>query len=426
MNLFSLVLLTFSPRVFAGLLDEVKTAITDAVAFVETQYDAFRYGGEVPNTCGYYDACGDPMVNSLTGVAAPDWKTTGTPYHDLCVSNLTDDTIVVTELFTESPGITQHRELGVTFPETPDCAPIKHTSCAVNMSYEVPAMKLLTGTNAGDDDIVEALCVLRDLDLEARDQFEGILDFQNYVEYVYSTVGDTGALQMYPGVEWGGCPSSYDPRFRPWYASAVMGSKNVIFVLDYSLSMNSHGRRTLTEEALSQALATLNDNDYVGIVTFADDGVPFNPVMQPYTPNLACQIESYVDQLRTKYLTNYQGALDAAFDMLEASKTTGEIAACDTTVFVFLSDGEVYGAGYEGNELVEHIRDRNAAHGVRILTFVLGEETDATLANQISCDNLGLGYQIEDSGPLADAMAAYFRLYTAQMVPGSLPAMTTR
>lgn len=114
--------------------------------------------------------------------------------------------------------------------------------------------------------------------------------------------------------------------------------------------------------------------------------------------------------------------------MLEASKLADPpaTAKCDTTIFIFLSDGEVYGAGYEGQELVDHIVQRNKVHDVRILTFVLGEQTDATLANDISCTNKGIGYQIADSGPLADAMSAYFKLFTAQMVPGSLPAMTTR
>jgi hypothetical protein len=86
----------------------------------------------------------------------------------------------------------------------------------------------------------------------------------------------------------------------------------------------------------------------------------------------------------------------------------------------------VYGGGYEGQELKDHIAGRNAAHDVRILTYVLGGDTDASLANAISCDNNGLGFQIDDSGPLADAMAAYFRLFTAQMVPGTLPATWTR
>lgn len=309
MKPFILLCLTsflLTPTAKAGILDDVEEALQLAVEFVEAQYDAYEYGGEVPETCGYYDACDDPMINSLTGTEAPGWRTEGTPYHNYCDVN-GEDTITVTEVVTVTPdsNATDHRVLGITYPETPDCPPIEHGSCGVNMSYEIPAMKLLTGTDTAEEEIVEALCVLRDLDVEARDRFSNILNFQNYVEYVYATVGDTGAMQTYPGVEWGGCPSTYDPRFRPWYTSAVVGSKNVIFVLDYSLSMNSNGRRTLTEEALSQALGTLNENDYVGIVTFADNGVPFNPVMQPYTPNLACQIETYVDELRTKFLTKY-------------------------------------------------------------------------------------------------------------------------
>lgn len=35
----------------------------------------------------------------------------------------------------------------------------------------------------------------------------------------------------------GYCDPTYDPRFRPWYVSAISGPKNVIIILDLSGSM---------------------------------------------------------------------------------------------------------------------------------------------------------------------------------------------
>jgi hypothetical protein len=415
------------PATVAGqtFLAALRRGIDSAASFVEQQYDLFNYGGETPETCTFYDACDDPIVSSRTGDAAPGWLTSGTPYHNLC-----GDLGFATEMVTVAPNssATTARQLGVTFPETPDCAPATHTSCGVNVTYDVPAIKLPTDTDAESGASSEALCVLRDLDTlaDAADGFKDLVDPYNYAEYVYATVGNTGILQTWPGVEWGSCPSSYDPRYRPWYAGSAIGPKNVVLIMDYSLSMDGQNRRSLAEEAAARVLGTLNDNDYVGLVTFAATGDPYAPTLKPFTSNEACKLEEHWTGLRTEYLTNYQGAFDAAFDMLEASKETGDVAACDTTVFLFLSDGEVYGAGYDGQELRDHVKARNAAHGVRVLTYVLGDGTDATLANSLACDNYGAGYQIDDGSDLAGVMGAYFFLLTAQMVPGTLPAAWTR
>jgi hypothetical protein len=293
----------------ATLVSDLEAAVQGAVAFVQDEYIAFGASGESPGTCTYYDACNDPMVSSSTRAVAPNWLAGGTPYHDLCGGggDADSDGVTVTETVAVVPGsnATTTRTVGTVFPETPDCAPVLSTSCAVNVTYDVPAMKLLTGTPMDAPETAEALCVLRDLDLHAKATFADLLDTATYPEYVYGTVGDTGILQTWPGVEWGSCPSDYDPRFRPWYTSAVMGPKNVVLILDYSLSMNNYGRRSLMEEAAAKVLGTLNDNDYVGLVTFAAAGDTYSSTLQPYTANLACQLETYWLGLRTAYATKY-------------------------------------------------------------------------------------------------------------------------
>jgi hypothetical protein len=55
------------------------------------------------------------------------------------------------------------------------------------------------------------------------------------VGYQYSALQDYGTYMQWPGKQW--CPgvaseSAYDPRFRPWYAAAASGPKDVVIVID--------------------------------------------------------------------------------------------------------------------------------------------------------------------------------------------------
>ena len=52
---------------------------------------------------------------------------------------------------------------------------------------------------------------------------------------------NAGLTRMYPGREWktnfAGFYNDYDPRTRPWYIAATGGPKDIVIILDCSLSM---------------------------------------------------------------------------------------------------------------------------------------------------------------------------------------------
>ena len=48
-------------------------------------------------------------------------------------------------------------------------------------------------------------------------------------------------------------------RFRPWFANAATGPKDVIILIDTSGSMNTDGRMDLTISAAKQVLKTLTE-----------------------------------------------------------------------------------------------------------------------------------------------------------------------
>lgn len=52
-------------------------------------------------------------------------------------------------------------------------------------------------------------------------------------------------LRVYPGISWVrdliGFPYDYELRAQSWYASQKSGAKDIIIIVDGSLSMKKHG-----------------------------------------------------------------------------------------------------------------------------------------------------------------------------------------
>ena len=73
----------------------------------------------------------------------------------------------------------------------------------------------------------------------------------------------TGGMRDGNYVEWPiyeSCLSDtdFDPRFRPWFANAATGPKDVIILIDTSGSMDN-GRMDLAKSAAKQVLKTLTE-----------------------------------------------------------------------------------------------------------------------------------------------------------------------
>jgi hypothetical protein len=72
--------------------------------------------------------------------------------------------------------------------------------------------------------------------------------------YEYYGSQAIGSYTQWPGLQW--CLGDYDPRFRPWYAGAASGPKDVLIVVDSSGSM-SGGRIEMAIAAAKKVVDTL-------------------------------------------------------------------------------------------------------------------------------------------------------------------------
>lgn len=78
-----------------------------------------------------------------------------------------------------------------------------------------------------------------------------------------------GPIRMFPGREWGinfaGFYNDYDPRTRPWYIAATSGPKDVVIIIDCSLSMK--GQKFEIAKAVAKVvISTLTKQDYVNVI----------------------------------------------------------------------------------------------------------------------------------------------------------------
>lgn len=387
----------------ATLLDDAEAAIEESVGLIEEQFGEFYEfpDSEIPS-CTYYDACDEPPTSSFDQSTIPGWLESGTPYHDLCAGGV-----------------------ATSYPESPDCPDVSHTTCAINVSYSAATSKFVAGTNTTSDSVRRAICVQSNLDVLWETSFSDVLDVHNYTEYVYSSVGGDGAFNQFPGTSWGECPGTYDPRFRPWYAAAAMGPKNIILVIDVSGSMLTAGRLSLAKEAARTVLGTLTDYDYVGIVAFSGTTRVFSETLQQFSSNTQCLLNDFIDRLVANGPTNYGAALDAAFDMLSSSVASGDVAACNASAILFLSDGEI-SSGASGSDLYYSLENHLSQSNAQIFSYALGSSVDTEVLLQMSCRGDGAAFVVPDSGDLADVMASYYTLFAAEIDPDDVNPMWTR
>ncbi|PVD23318.1 hypothetical protein C0Q70_16586 [Pomacea canaliculata] len=185
---------------------------------------------------------------------------------------------------------------------------------------------------------------LEDIFLENADQ-----DPSLRWQYFGST---TGVTRLFPGREWStnfaGFYNDYDPRVRPWYIAATSGPKDVIIVLDCSLSMKGE-KFQIAKAVAKNVIRTLTKQDYVNVI--CSRASHWNEVGKWYmydTDVQSCQkkrmvpatnahrkdLIAKIDKLQAGGTTELQKGFDITFELLRSVPRTG----CQS-VIVFATDG---------------------------------------------------------------------------------------
>lgn len=213
--------------------------------------------------------------------------------------------------------------------------------------------------------------------------------------------------------------SPYDPRLRSWYIAASSGPKDVVFVLDISLSMadadcsTCKTRLQLMKDATSALLDTLNFNDYFAVVTF--NGLNSGNII---TANGAATLlqatdankESAKSKIRALAAigdTHFQSGFDRAFAIFASSTET--TSGCKRLI-LFSTDGDAGDKdtilGFITTKQSTNAMINNKAH---IMTFTVSSSAAVQTPRDIACANQGIHQHIDNGVNPLNAMAQYYK-----------------
>jgi hypothetical protein len=178
----------------------------------------------------------------------------------------------------------------------------------------------------------------------------------------YGGFQEDGVFTQWPAMQW--CPTDYDPRFRPWYSTAVTNPKVLILVIDVSGSMTLAGRMALAIDAAKAVLKTVSWKDKVGIITFS--GAVANFIAPDYvTDDYRTTLETWIDTyLVATGSTEFYAPLVKAFELIDADP------GCSNVV-LFLTDGE---AVFQESDY-DSVTSMAATNNVILFTYALGSGT---------------------------------------------------
>ncbi|CAN0294046.1 unnamed protein product [Discosporangium mesarthrocarpum] len=257
-------------------------------------------------------------------------------------------------------------------------------------------------------DVVEAACYGLAVESELREQYFSAQTHGATFTYFGSW---TGVFRFYPGLAYSAC-GGYDPRVRPWYVAASSGPKDVVIVLDISGSMSAKGRMDLAKEAVESVLGTMTPHTFVTIVVFSETArlLTGNLLLRASDENKKVLLE-LLNQVVPETTTNFEVALNLAFDVLDASRLAGEeySSSCNTAILL-LTDGHIT-QGLAAEFIPDLVQARNVDIGAEMFTFALGPEADQETTKTIACSTGGIYQAVADGGALATAMSFYYRYY---------------
>jgi len=160
-------------------------------------------------------------------------------------------------------------------------------------------------------------------------------------------------------------------------------SRDITFVMDVSGSM-SGGKLTQAKAAGRQLLNTLDADDRFRLVDFATDVHTFRDHFVPATAANIRAAQQYLDGLRAEGSTNISGALR---DALEAARNQSSERL---SLVLFLTDGEPTVGLRNPIVIADSVRAWRGR--VRLFTFGLGADVNASLVEQLALDGRGLAH----------------------------------
>jgi len=213
----------------------------------------------------------------------------------------------------------------------------------------------------------------------------------------------------WPGVS--DCSTSYDPRFRDWYAGAAAGPKDVVIVIDVSGSMNSYSRMQLAREAAIKVVDTFTTADYATVIKFSSTATKYSAqLLNMDRANREAMKQWMGSSLNAGGGTNFIDAFEKVSEVFQASASA--TSNCNRVV-LFLSDGEPNSWSPS-----DYVATTAKLASAKLLTYAFGSGAPTSILKQLACDNQGIVYTVSDGATdLGDVMSSYYKLLSLEGDP---------
>lgn len=218
----------------------------------------------------------------------------------------------------------------------------------------------------------------------------------------------------------------YDPRPRPWYISSSTGNKDVVILVDSSISMkisNDNGDTAidLVRNALKQLLETFSLGDFINVVGFSDTASAFYEEQ----PLLSMRNDSGVEILKERINNtaaigevNHTAGFEKAFDLFEDALTKenefgyNQYSSNCTQILIVFTDGHT-NEEEDAMDIIDYVtkrqRQMNNKDGVSIFTYTVGYDADDFLTRVLACKNRGAWMHIDiNEDDILTRMNSYF------------------
>nr|KAI8754030.1 voltage-dependent calcium channel subunit alpha-2/delta-3-like [Biomphalaria glabrata] len=264
----------------------------------------------------------------------------------------------------------------------------------------------------------------------------------------------TGVTRLFPGREWStnfaGFYDDYDPRVRPWYIQATSGPKDVIIILDCSLSMKGE-KFSIAKAVAKTVINTLTKQDYVNVICARNSH--WNEVGKWHyydTQVLSCQEQRMVqgtnafrkdliekiEKLKAGGTTELEKGFDRAFSLLRSVPRTG----CQS-IIVFATDGKdtdgedvrcgpgyYTRSGYVPGPICKYNftsvynvameKNKYLLPNARIFSYLIVEDAEM-FPGTLACDHNGSLLKLLTGENLITQMSNYFEFLSAISVSGT-------
>ena len=231
------------------------------------------------------------------------------------------------------------------------------------------------------------------------------------VGYEYYGSQSLGNYVQWPGME--DC-KAYDPRYRPWYAAAASGPKDVVLVIDTSGSM-AGALNAMAKQAATMVIDTLTEVDYVTIVKYSSRASAYSNTLVKATTATKADLKTWIDSnIDAAGTTNFRAAFEKAWEVVDATTTS---SGCNR-IMLFLSDGVPN--DWNADDYAS-VRAKSASYSppMHLLTYGLGSGADPTVLKNVACQNSGIYYSVTEA-TIKDTMASYFQVLAPMLSPCKL------